>query len=272
MEAIIDISEIAAELEAVRTAVHPHEFSGFGIVEPGLDSNGKTSFVIKKWFLLDVGSSVLTTISIQDQLRLKEYPDIKFMRCWIHAHPVGDGVPGPHCWSGTDDNAIENSPMGTVPELMDWMIAIVRTPGGWVGRFDLPGKETHHLNVAPSFRSIIFAAKDLVQAYNEQRYADVTEREAPPLFGFLRPIEEGIMVQQSFEFVESEIDFNEKMAQFGHPDPDKNYWLKNKERLNATHREVPGIIRPERVEGKDYGKWWSGFLDDVDTGEDGSLD
>ena len=147
MKAIIDISEIAAELEAVRTAVYPHEFSGFGVVEPGDTINGEPSFKVSEWFLLDVGSSVLTTISIEDQLRLSAHPDIKFMRCWIHAHPVGNGVPGPRNWSGTDNRAIAWSPMGTVPELMDWMIAIVRTPNGWVGRFDQPEKEiTHHLS------------------------------------------------------------------------------------------------------------------------------
>lgn len=272
MQAIIDISAIAAELEAVRTAVHPHEFSGFGIVEPGTDKNGETSFKISEWFLLDVGSSVLTTISIQDQLRLKEHPDRKFMRAWIHAHPVGNGTPGGHCWSGTDNNAIAKSPMGTVPELMDWMISVVRTPGGWVGRFDVPGQETHHLEVEPSFRSTICAAKDLVEAYNRERYEfdQDFDREIAPLFGFLRPIDQEGMVQQSF--VQTEIDFNEKMAQFGSPDPDDNYWLQNSRRLHGTHREVPGTVRSERAEGEDYREWWSGFLDDVDTGEDGSLD
>ena len=268
MKATIDISNIVAQLEAVRSAVHPHEFSGFGFVEPGTDANGETNFMISKWFLLDVGSAVLTTISIPDQIRLKDHPDIKFMRCWIHAHPVGNGNPGPHCWSGTDENAIATSPMGTVPALMDWMISIVRTPGGWVGRFDNPGKNTYHLEVVPSFRNDILTARDLVRAYNGQRY------ERAEAFGLLEPVDAisaEDYVQQSFlGSAEDTAEFYEDMTQFG--DPDDNYWAKEKERIHGrqSHTKVSRLVRSEQPERKDYREWWAGFLDDDGASKDGS--
>lgn len=158
MDANIDISPIAAELEATVTAVHPLEFSGFGFVEPGGDV-GKTNFKVYDWILFNIGSTTLTTIPIKDQIRLKYHPDRKFMRVWIHRHPLGNGIPGPQCWSSTDENAIAKSPMGTVPELMPWMLSVVRTPKGWVGRFDIPGKQTHHLEVVPSMHNHIEQVK-----------------------------------------------------------------------------------------------------------------
>jgi hypothetical protein len=59
-------------------------------------------------------------------------------------------VPGPHCWSGTDENTIRYTPLGGIPELVKWSISIVRTPGGWVGRLDDHiNDETVHMPVHP---------------------------------------------------------------------------------------------------------------------------
>lgn len=250
MDAIIDISPIAAELEATRTAVFPHEFSGFGIVEPGKTPDGKTSFMVSKWFLLDVGSSVLTTISIEDQLHLKDYPDVKFMRCWIHAHPIGNGIPGPHNWSATDNNAITKSPMGTVPALMPWMIAVVRTPQGWVGRFDVPGKQTDHLEVKPSFYGTVKAATYLRELY-DKALGNTAKTIFPPLSRIPRNAR-----QETLGF----------MQYYDDDDP----YYDDKEEFYDGGREFSneefGTIRPAKDKSKNSGGWWDRFLDDNNSG------
>ncbi len=68
-------------------------------------------------------------------------------------HPLGNGIPGHHNWSGTDENTARNEPLGSTPEWVKWSISIVRTPHGWVGRYDTYGAKgaTVHIEVTPNF-------------------------------------------------------------------------------------------------------------------------
>jgi hypothetical protein len=52
-----------------------------------------------------------------------------------------------------DENTARNEPLGTSPEFLDWSISMVRTPRGWVGRYDTYGVtgKTVHVEVTPSY-------------------------------------------------------------------------------------------------------------------------
>lgn len=143
-------------------ALHTHqEFSGFGFVERE-DKN----FRIYDAVILDVGSSVFTQLDPEKFLPLFDRPDADKMKCWIHRHPCGSGVPGPHNWSGTDNDTIEKLPLGGLPELVKWSLSVVLTPGGWVGRVDNHlTKKTQHLEVAPKTvgRSVVDALKPKIE-------------------------------------------------------------------------------------------------------------
>jgi hypothetical protein len=83
-------------------------------------------------------------------LELMDRDDAAGMKLWLHRHPVGNGIPGPHNWSGTDHDTCVNTPLGGIPELVKWSAAIVRTPRGWVGRLDNHiRKTTLHVPVLP---------------------------------------------------------------------------------------------------------------------------
>lgn len=137
----IDISPIYAYLAACVEASWSKEFSGYGYARKvGPD------WEVYDFRLMDIGSEVFTQFSIPfEEL---QRPDAANMKVWIHRHPLGNGIPGPCNWSGTDNRSIAISPLGTSPKLMQWSISIVLTPGGWVGRIDnhLTGK-TKHLEV-----------------------------------------------------------------------------------------------------------------------------
>ena len=125
--------------------LYHREFSGFGFVKLEKDIIRVYDFI-----LLDVGSEVFTEIPTKKLLELMEHPHAQDMKCWVHAHPVGDGKPGRHNWSGTDENTIQTNPLGGLPELVKWSVSMVLTPRGWVGRIDnYISKKTIHLAVEP---------------------------------------------------------------------------------------------------------------------------
>lgn len=149
-------SELVIELDpalALRLTTYAHttglEFSGLGFC----DRHGNTIYVYD-FALLDVGSAVYTEIPPEKLLSLAQRPDVANMKVWIHRHPIGDGIPGPRNWSGTDENTIRKEPLGSVPELVGWSVSIVITPNGWVGRIDnyINGK-TRHLRVLPDLKT-----------------------------------------------------------------------------------------------------------------------
>jgi hypothetical protein len=166
MRLILD-THVAMVLETIANQVRGSEFSGFGFIT----RNG-TDITIDDFILMDVGSTSYTEISSKEMLELMSHPRHRDMRVWIHLHPVGNGVPGPHNWSGTDNKTIETAPLGGVPEMVRWSISIVRTPQGWVGRMDNHlEKKTLHLEVEGQAGSSIYAqAAELTDRYRARRY------------------------------------------------------------------------------------------------------
>jgi hypothetical protein len=128
----------AIELETIANQTRGHEFSGIG----RLSKNGD-GMVVEDIVLLDVGSQGLTEISANDLYEVSQMEGD--WRVWFHRHPVGNGKPGGHNWSFTDETTIQTSPLGGIPQAIKWSVSIVRTPGGWVGRIDnhISGKTVH---------------------------------------------------------------------------------------------------------------------------------
>ncbi|MGD0002834.1 MAG: hypothetical protein ABSE06_01250 [Anaerolineaceae bacterium] len=144
---IILNEDVAIKLLGYTTATHL-EFSGFGFCNViGED------IIVYDFVLLHVGSPGYTEIPPQKVLALLDRPDAKNMKVWLHRHPVGNGIPGPHNWSGTDEHTCTKEPLGGVPEMVKWSVAVVITPRGWVGRIDnhLTHK-TLHLPVLPAVK------------------------------------------------------------------------------------------------------------------------
>lgn len=161
--------EIMQVLETIGAQTRGLEFSGFGFVDREPDR-----FTIYDFVLLDIGSEGYTEIPTSELLKLMERDDSAKMKCWIHRHPVGNGIPGDHNWSGTDTATIHQYPLGGIPELVKWSLSCVRTPRGWVGRFDNHIKDTTaHLDVFPRISPIWF---DQVGELLGKRYARRTGR------------------------------------------------------------------------------------------------
>jgi hypothetical protein len=154
---IIDISPVVLQLEtaAAQTSL---EYSGFGFVEPC-----EGGFRIYDAVILDVGTTGTTEIPARKILPLIERQDAKNMKLWFHKHPLGNGIPGPHNWSGVDYASRTKTPLGSTPELVQWSLAMVRTPKGWVGALDdhLNGKQMH-LQVLPDLSPTITLMDGLI--------------------------------------------------------------------------------------------------------------
>ena len=134
MRILLD-QDVFAHLEAARVAAGDQEFSGFGFVKVH-NAEEETIFEIYDVVVLDVGSGAYTEIPSEKILALMDRSDAGKMKCWLHRHPLGNALPGPHNWSGTDNKTAQLQPLGGLPELVKWSISIVRTPQAWVGRFD----------------------------------------------------------------------------------------------------------------------------------------
>jgi hypothetical protein len=146
------------KLTAWAIATKGREFSGLGLIE----REGEILHVVDV-DLLGVGSSTFTEFSPE---RSRQLPPDPRRKLWLHKHPVGDGNPGPHNWSGTDERTATQEPLGGIPQLVQWSVAIVLTPGGWVGRVDIhiPTLQTFHCPVEPRLPTpeIIAEAETLV--------------------------------------------------------------------------------------------------------------
>jgi len=129
------------------------EFSGNGFCE--LDKDQNIIFVYD-FVPLHIGTWATTEIPHERVLPLMHREDKANMLVWLHKHPCGNGIPGMHNWSSTDNNNIFNTPMGSTPDNIDFMVSIVMTPEGLVGRIDKyrDGKViTKHLEVSPNIQS-----------------------------------------------------------------------------------------------------------------------
>ena len=149
-------------LETVANQVGRQEFSGIGFCHREGDD-----LVVYDAEILDVGSASFTQVNPTELLRLAKRPDARNGRLWLHRHPIGNGVPGPWNWSGTDENTIQTTPLGGIPEIIQWSAAIVRTPDGWVGRIDNHiTKKTAHVEVAGQASQEVYdTANRLYRAY-----------------------------------------------------------------------------------------------------------
>jgi hypothetical protein len=138
------------KLMAIANATAPQEFSGMGFCKiKGED------IVVYDFVLCNIGNTTYTEIPTELMLKLMHRPDSKNMKVWLHRHPMGSGIPGDDNWSGTDVNTAVNEPLGGIPELVRWSVAIVLTPRGWVGRIDNHIKhETRHLEVFPQLAGV----------------------------------------------------------------------------------------------------------------------
>jgi hypothetical protein len=159
--------QIMLQLEAC-TAATRMEFSGFGFVE-----KRENDFFIYDFVLLAAGTESYTEVDAEDLLELIEREDAANMRVWIHRHPLGDGEPGLHNWSGRDNLTIETVPLGSIPEMVKWSLAMVRTPLGWAGRIDNHlTQKTVHLPVEPELKPTIQKVRSLVGQHYEKHRED----------------------------------------------------------------------------------------------------
>ncbi len=138
-------------------AITKLEYSGFGFCE-----RKDGDIVIYDFVLLDVGDPAYTEIDPKLVLPLLQREDRKNMKVWLHRHPMGDGIPGRHNWSGRDEQTIQREPLGATPEAVNWSVSVVLTPGGFVGRVDNYVKHlTQHLEVEPNTRNLVQEVRDL---------------------------------------------------------------------------------------------------------------
>jgi len=203
--------DVFLRLSMVESVVGKREYSGYGFVT--IEKNGdETYFRVYDVVLLDVGSTGWTEFNSRAILDVLNREDAANMKIWFHRHPVGNGKPGPQNWSGTDENTCLNEPLGCPdPDKVKWALAMVLTPGGWVGRLDQfkDGKhKTTHLPVKVEINSdIVQKAKELLEAQVKQEKATVAlqipELEAPPEY---IDILEGHAKESDFETAHAEVD------------------------------------------------------------------
>lgn len=123
---------IMLKLETWCATAEGMEISGLGTIR-----REGSDFIVSEVYLLDVGSSTFTQIDPKNIMEiLKQGVDPGDLKLWFHRHPVGNGVPGQHNWSGTDEKTIQETPLGVSREMVKWSISAVRTPRGWVARID----------------------------------------------------------------------------------------------------------------------------------------
>ncbi len=172
-------------LETWISSAGGREVSGVGIMEA--DSEKKT-FTLKKCWLMAAGSTVYTEIPAARMANLvKDGINPSDIKVWWHRHPVGNGIPGSHNWSGTDNNTIRNEPFGIDPEMVQWLVSIVRTPRGWVGRYDNHlKKETTHMEVQTVIKQSEYnSARTLIEkssAIQEPKTYKTWDESRPPSF------------------------------------------------------------------------------------------
>ena len=153
---IIFVPEIMLRLMTIATKWRG-EFSGFGFV-----TRKDKDLYVYDFVLLALGSEAYTEIPTEKIVALMERSDAGNMKLWLHRHPLGNGYPGKHNWSGTDHATIMDAPLGGIPEMVKWSASVVLTPGGWVGRVDNHiKKSTIHCSVEPQAHEAYAAVIEL---------------------------------------------------------------------------------------------------------------
>lgn len=143
--------EVALKLETAKAQSKGLEVSGLGFIV-----RHESGLYVYDVEIFDIGSFAYTEFAAEKILPLLERTDARNLKLWWHIHPMGNGIPGPHNWSGTDEFTATKEPLGSIPELVGWSAAIVRTPNGWVGRID--NHKTHKTAHVP----VIGQAEDVL--------------------------------------------------------------------------------------------------------------
>ena len=140
----------------------------------------KKTFTMNKCWLMAAGSIAYTEIPAERMANLiKEGVRPDQIKVWWHRHPVGNGIPGGHNWSGRDNQTIRDEPFGIEPEMVGWLLSIVRTPRGWVARYDNHlRKETTHMPVTTRISSEQHAAAAKLIGRHVEAEAKVTQSTA----------------------------------------------------------------------------------------------
>ncbi|RPJ36199.1 MAG: hypothetical protein EHM35_08545 [Planctomycetaceae bacterium] len=173
---IVLLPEVAMALETAVSQTRGKEFSGFGfaIVEGN-------AVMVYDYAILNVGSEGYTEIPAEEILKLSEREDAENLRVWFHRHPIGNGQPGEHNWSGLDRETITTAPFGSIPELVKWSASIVRTPRGWVGRIDNHiNKTVAHVEVEPKVPVEVFNTIDRLSTERMEKLVERLKREYGP--------------------------------------------------------------------------------------------
>ena len=177
--------DVALKLETITAQMSGKEFSGIGFARY-TDGN----FEIYDAVLISVGSEVYTEIPSEKLLKLMARSDVGNMKVWFHRHGVGDGIPGPHNWSSVDSHTATEEPLGCpvgMAHLVKWSISIVRTPYGWVGRYDTyklgEKAKTVHLRVTPSLAQALTPELNVLRDKYHQEHSYARRHNAEKTWG-----------------------------------------------------------------------------------------
>jgi hypothetical protein len=133
---IILTPDVFLRLAIIEELTEGREFSGYGFIEIE-ENDGVPDFRVYDIELLDVGTQGFTEFGSSAILQVMKREDANNMKLWFHKHPLGNGKPGAHNWSKIDNDTCTNQPLGCPdPDRVRWALAMVLTPGGWVGRVD----------------------------------------------------------------------------------------------------------------------------------------
>jgi len=140
----------------------------------------KKTFTMLRCWLMAAGSVAYTEIPAERMQHLiKEGVRPDQIKVWWHRHPVGDGIPGGQNWSGRDNQTIREEPFGIDPAMVGWLISIVRTPRGWVARYDNHiRKQTTHMSVTTKISPEQHQAAAKLIDRHAQAEAKVTQSKA----------------------------------------------------------------------------------------------
>lgn len=154
MQIIVE-PDVAFDLETIVASTR-NEFSGIGFCYKDGDD-----LVIYDFVQLADGTYAYTEIQPEQIAELAKRDDARNARVWTHRHPCGNGIPGRHNWSSTDEQTIQEAPLGGDPNILGWSASIVRTPLGWVGRIDNHiQKTTVHVEVVSDLFDLLNSALD----------------------------------------------------------------------------------------------------------------
>jgi len=150
-----------------------------GVATMNVNAEAKT-FTMSKCWLMAAGSVAYTEIPAERMQNLiKEGVRPDQIKVWWHRHPVGNGIPGGHNWSGRDNQTIRDEPFGIEPEMVGWLLSIVRTPRGWVARYDNHlRKETTHMPVTTRISPKAHEAAYKLIERHEQAEAKIQQSKA----------------------------------------------------------------------------------------------